>query len=158
MGDPSPRRITLSEARSRLYRRRSLQVNSHFQHFSRSTRFSQFCAARISTFCKTSSKIRDFQEILTFFLQIFKNFKNFKNFESFENFENFLKIVENFLQNFEFRAVQKCANPVDFEKCCKMTIWWPKSALIQPRTSLGKSDVSWRSGCVAGGCVCERER
>ena len=23
-----------------------------------------------------------------------------------------------------------------------MTIWWPKSALIQPRTSLGKSDVS----------------
>ena len=27
-----------------------------FQHFSRSTRFSQFCAARISKFCKISSK------------------------------------------------------------------------------------------------------
>ena len=49
----------------------------------------------------------------------------------------------NFLRNFEFRAVQKCANLVDLEKCCKMTIWWPKSALIQPRTILGKSDVSW---------------
>ena len=24
-----------------------------------------------------------------------------------------------------------------------MTIWWPKSASIQPRASLGKSDVSW---------------
>ena len=24
-----------------------------------------------------------------------------------------------------------------------MTIWWQKSALIQPRTSFGKSDVSW---------------
>ena len=28
-----PRHITLSEARSRLYRRRSLQVNSHFAAF-----------------------------------------------------------------------------------------------------------------------------
>ena len=43
----------------------------------------------------------------------------------------------------EFRAVQKCVNLVDLEKCCKLTIWLPKSALIQPRTSLGKSDVSW---------------
>ena len=35
--------------------------------------------------------------------------------------------------------MQKYANLVDLEKCCKMTIWWPKSASIQPRTSLGKS-------------------
>ena len=33
---------------------------------------------------------------------------------------------------------------VDLEKGWKMTFWWPKSVLIQPRTSLGKSDVSWR--------------
>ena len=44
----------------------------------------------------------------------------------------------------EFRVVQKCANLVDLEKCCKMTIWLRKSVLIQPRTSLRKSDVSWR--------------
>ena len=31
--DPSPQHITLSEARSRLYRRRSLQVNSRFAAF-----------------------------------------------------------------------------------------------------------------------------
>ena len=29
---------------------------------------------------------------------------------------------------------------VDLEKCCKMRIWTRKSALIQPRTSFGKSD------------------
>ena len=31
-----------------------------------------------------------------------------------------------------------------------MTIWWPKSVLIQPRTGLGKSDVSWRDVACAG--------
>ena len=40
--------------------------------------------------------------------------------------------------------MHKCVNLVHLEKSCRMTIWWPKSALIQPRTSLGKSDVSWR--------------
>ena len=30
---------------------------------------------------------------------------------------------------------------VDLEKCCKMRIWTRKSALIQRRTSLGKSDI-----------------
>ena len=40
-----------------------------------------------------------------------------------------------------------CSREDDFlgglEKCRKMRIWTRKSALIQPRTSLGKSDVSW---------------
>ena len=35
-------------------------------------------------------------------------------------------------------------NFVDLEKCCKMTIYLQRSASIQPRTSLGKSDESWR--------------
>ena len=52
--------------------------------------------------------------------------------------------MDNFLKNFGFRAVEKYANLVDLEKCCKMTIWSSRSASIQPRTSLGKSDVSWR--------------
>ena len=30
---------------------------------------------------------------------------------------------------------------VDLEKCCKMRIWTRKSALIQPRTSFGKSEA-----------------
>ena len=30
---------------------------------------------------------------------------------------------------------------VELEKCCKMRIWTQKSALIQPRTSVGKSDA-----------------
>ena len=47
--------------------------------------------------------------------------------------------------------MQKFANLVDVEKCWKMTIWLPKSMLIQPRTSLGKSDVSWRSSCMIPG-------
>ena len=42
-------------------------------------------------------------------------------------FDKIVKILEkldNFLQKFEFRAVQKCANLVesDLEKCCKMSI------------------------------------
>ena len=42
----------------------------------------------------------------------------------------------------DFRAVQKCADLVDLEKCCKITVWLQQSVLIQPRTSLEKSDVS----------------
>ena len=33
--------------------------------------------------------------------------------------------------------------PVDLEKRCKMRPWLQRSASIQPRTSPGKSDVSW---------------
>ena len=37
---------------------------------------------------------------------------------------------------------------VRFEKCCKMRIWTRKSASILPRTSLGKSAVSWPDASV----------
>ena len=96
-------------------------------------------------FAKFRRKFRDFEEN---FYKIFENFANFCKI--FENFVKFHKFLENFLQKFEFRAVHKCANLVDLEKCCKMIIWWPKSALIQPRTSPGKSDVSWRWQWHAG--------
>ena len=52
-------------------------------------------------------------------------------------------MFDEILQNFEIRAAQNCENLVDLEKCCKMTIYLQRSAPIQPRTSLGKSDVSW---------------
>ena len=38
-------------------------------------------------------------------------------------------------EDFKLRAVQRCGNLVDLEKCCKMSIWTQRSALIQPRTS-----------------------
>ena len=43
-----------------------------------------------------------------------------------------------FNRNFECGAVQRCDYFVDLEKCCKMSIWSQKSALIQRRTSLSK--------------------
>ena len=58
------------------------------------------------------------------FLHFFLNFRFFLNF-----FGQILKI--------------QLAHFVDLEKCCKMSIWLQKSVLIQPRTGLGKSDVSW---------------
>ena len=82
------RHIALSEARSRLCRRRSLPPNSHFAAFSRSTRFSQFCAARISKVSKIwiSSKISWFWKEFTEFLQNFKEIENFDKFEISGNF------------------------------------------------------------------------
>ena len=48
--------------------------------------------------------------------------KFWKNLKILKNSENFSKFL------------------VDLEKCRKMRIWTRKSALIQPRTSLGKTD------------------
>ena len=39
------------------------------------------------------------------------------------------------LVTFEIGAVQKCANIVEFEKCCKTHIFLQKSEPIQPKTS-----------------------
>ena len=127
-----PRHITLSEARSRLYQRRSWPPNSHFSAF--------FKIYKIFTILRRSN-LEIFENFINIFVILKKNNKILQII--FKIFDKFLENLDNFLQKFEFRAVQKCANLVDLEKCCKMTIWWPKSALIQPRTSLGKSDVSW---------------
>ena len=40
-----------------------------------------------------------------------------------------------FSSKFEIEAVQRIANLVVLEKCCKMRIWVQKSASIQPQTS-----------------------
>ena len=53
----------------------------------------------------------------------------------FNSIFNFAKCFHDFWQKIEFGAVQKYVNIVDLEKCCKMSIYLPKSALIQPRTS-----------------------
>ena len=70
----------------------------------------------------------------------------------FQNVLKFLQNSENFYKRFFFLQKQICKIclreddfRVDLEKRWKMRIWTRKSALIQPRTSLGKSDVSWLS-------------
>jgi len=74
--------------------------------------------------------------------------------------QNFQKIVKIFAKIFKFLAeiCKICSREddflVDFEKCCKMRIWTRKSASIQPRTSLRKSDGSWPNGRTA----CPRPR
>ena len=66
-----------------------------------------------------------------------------------QNFQKFCKIFETFCKFCKNSAkfCKICLREgeflVDLEKCEKMHIWTRKSALIQPRTSLGKSDVSW---------------
>ena len=104
----------LETARSRLYRRRFWPPNNHFSAF--------FKIYKICTLLLCSK------------LKMLRNFV--------KNLRKISKVLIKLLQKFEFRAVQKRANLVDLERCCKITIWWPKSASIQPRTSLGKSDVT----------------
>ena len=73
--------------------------------------------------------------------------------DNFEFFVKFLRILQNLPRsvkifvkvcNFQAEICRICSRGddflVDFEECCKMRIWTRKSALIQPRTSLGKSD------------------
>ena len=69
---------------------------------------------------------------------------NFTNFEQFsEILLKFGEKVSKFFKKFTFRAVRKCENRVDLEKSEKMRHFSLSEALIQPRTSLEKSDVSW---------------
>ena len=63
--------------------------------------------------------------------------QNFPEFSIFS--EIFCKILKIQLAHF-----------VDLEKCCKMSIWLQKSVLMQPRTGLGKSDVSWHGPALGG--------
>ena len=73
----SPRHITLSEARSRLDRRRSLQVNSHFSAF--------FEIYKIFTILRRSN-LKFFRK----FRQKFRDFEKKKKLQNFEIFENFV--------------------------------------------------------------------
>ena len=71
-----PRHITLSQARSRLYQRRSLQVNSHFSAF--------FKICKIFTLLHRSE--------LNFWRKLSKIFRIFSKFS--KNFEFFLKFLK----------------------------------------------------------------
>ena len=77
----------LSETRTRLYRRRLLQPNTHFLHFSRTMRFTYLCTVRISNF---QHKI----------VNKFRRMKN-RNFAIvYESYQRFYSLVMKFCQNF----------------------------------------------------------
>ena len=131
-----PRHITLSEIGhdTSLFRRLVLGcINTDFsnqtrilQHFSKSTKLSNWIFKILQNFAKIRKNLQNFAKF-SYFLHFFADF--LRKSLIFANFCNILKFQ---LDSF-----------VDFEKCCKMRIWLLKSVLIQPRTSLLKSDVSW---------------
>ena len=101
-------------ARFRLYRLRFLQVNM-----------------RLTAFFKI------YQILKLKFLKFDKNLQILRHLQFF-----LLKFHENccffkpiFCENFEIAAVQKYANLVELEKCCRTRIFLQNFVLIQPRTS-----------------------
>ena len=94
------------------------------------------------------SIFQNLQYSARFCKKICKFCKNFADFWKFcKILQNLPKNVKNFakISNFLAEICKICSREddflVDFEKCCKMRIWTRKSASIQPRTSLRKSDV-----------------
>ena len=57
-------------------------------------------------------------------------------------FQKSHKMLSIFSEHLKFSALQRFANLVDLEQCCKMSIWTQKSASIQKRTSPLKFDDS----------------
>ena len=109
-------------------------------------------------FCQIFGKFHSFSAVSApifarkyAFCSIFQNLPDYQA----ENFENWqiLKILRHnlqqicgiltkiadfssrFLRNFEIAAVQKYANLVELEKCCRTHIFLQNFVLIQPRTS-----------------------
>ena len=90
--------------------------------------------ARKYAFCSIFQNLPDSQA------EIFEIRQNFANFATFAIF--LLKFQEKccffkpiFCDNFEIAAVQKDANLVELEKCCRTHIFLQNFVLIQPRTS-----------------------
>ena len=55
-----------------------------------------------------------------------------------KNLEKIPKILGKNLLNFQIRAVQRCDNLVELEKCFPTSIWLQNFVSIQQRTSLDK--------------------
>ena len=87
--------------------------------------------------------------ILLKFSQFFRNFPDFfLNFPEILNLSKISKILKKkfkitklltkFSKKLRFERRRIVKNLVDLPKCCRMSIWLPKSALVPPRTSLSK--------------------
>ena len=70
-----------------------------------------------------------------------------------------LKRFTEFCWNFEIESVQRIANLVVLEKCCKMRIWVQRSASMQKRTSLLKFDhFCWKIQNFSASNLSTKER
>ena len=91
--------------------------------------------ARKYAFC---SIVHNLQEYLAEFFESWQNFANL-NLQDFAGccyfHENCWFFKPIFCENFEIAAVQKYANLVELEKCCRTHIFLQNFVLIQPRTS-----------------------
>ena len=101
-------------ARFRLYRLRFLQENMRFAAF---FKIYQILKLKFLKFDKILQFLRHLQFLL---LKFHENCCFFKPI---------------FCENFEIAAVQKDANLVELEKCCRTHIFLQNFVLIQPRTS-----------------------
>ena len=79
-----------------------------------------------------------------FFQKISRICQNLRKFSEILRNSQFFKPI--FCENFEIAAVQKDANLVELEKCCRTHIYLQKSVPIQPKTSnvLPKFAKNWQ--------------
>ena len=92
-------------------------------------------------FCSIFRDLQEYHLLASKFCKLLQ--KLLQNFgQNLQTFSEFFKIFK-ILPKFAKICSREDAFLVDLEKCCKMRLWLQKSASIQPRTSPGKSDVSW---------------
>ena len=86
-------------------------------------------------------KSKEYLKLVTTDLEDYlRSLRNFANFAKFAIFvaafpRKSLIFQTDFCENFEIAAVQKYANLVELEKCCRTHIFLQNFVLIQPRTS-----------------------
>ena len=110
-------------------------------------------------FCKNPEISRKFTNLK--FCKLLQTYAKFAIF--FANFCKICKISVKFsdfckiLRNFRYFSEKNCkflkiqlAHFVDLEKCCKISIWLQKSALIQPRSSLNNVAKICENCCKIG--------
>ena len=90
-----------------------------------------------------------------FFQKISRICQNLRNFSEILRSSQFFKPI--FCENFEIAAVQKDANLVELEKCCRTHIFLQNFVLIQPRTSPPKFCKIFEK-CIFEKCIFEKCR
>ena len=120
-------------ARFRLYRLRFLQENMRFAAF-----------------------FKIYQILELKFLKFDKSLQILRHLQFFAEISRKVMFVQtDFCENFEIAAVQKDANLVELEKCCRTHIFLQNFVLIQPRTSPPKICKIFEK-CIFEKCVFEK--
>merc|ERR1719271_869523 len=105
-----------------------------------SAKCSSFSAVSAPIFARKYAFCSIFQNLPDSLAEIFEIWQHFANFATFAKFllnfhENCCFFKPIFCEIFEIAAVQKDANLVELEKCCRTHIFLQNFVLIQPRTS-----------------------